>query len=137
MVRRSSGVQSFSDAQGFRVHGRLPRVLVADARVFHYGYVKSERALSAKLRLSKEWWGEDPALATEWEFERPSGLEPFRGTHPAVAVPWIESRNWPFDPARARPELLTRRTAKIRASDMIERLTGRRLIEHRTFQRVD
>jgi hypothetical protein len=54
-----------------------------------------------------------------------------------VAIPWIESRNWPFDPAQARPETLTLRTAKIRVSNMIERLTGRRPIEHRTFQRVD
>jgi glycosyltransferase involved in cell wall biosynthesis len=137
MIRRSSGVQSFSDAQGFRVHGRLPRVLKSGGRVFHYGYVKSEEALSAKLRLSKEWWGEDLDRATEWEFELPPGLEPFRGTHPAVAVPWIERRKWPFDPARAKPQPLTRRTAKIRVSNLIERLTGKRLIEHRTFQRVD
>ena len=137
MVRRSTGAQSFSDAQGFRVHGRLPRVLGSGARIFHYGYVKSERALSAKLRLGKEWWGEDPDLATEWEFARPVGLEPYRGTHPAVAIPWIESSNWPIDPAQARPETLTLRTAKIRVSNMIERLTGRRPIEHRTFQRVD
>ena len=137
MIRRSSGVQSFGDAQGFRVHGRLPRVLRSGGRVFHYGYVKSEQALSAKLRLGKEWWGEDPDRATEWEFELPPGLEPFRGTHPAVAVPWIETRNWPFDPAKAQPHPLTLRTAKIRVSNMIERLTGIRLLEHRTFERVD
>ena len=137
MIRRSSGVQSFSDAQGFRVRGRLPRVLRSGGRVFHYGYVKSEQALSAKLRLGKEWWGEDPDRATEWEFELPPGLEPFRGTHPAVAGPWIKTRNWPFDPAKARPHPLTRRTAKIRVSNMIERLTGKRLLEHRTFERVD
>ena len=136
MVRRSSGAQSFSDAQGFRVQGRLPRVLDSGGRMFHYGYVKSEQALSAKLRLSKEWWGEDPDRAAEWEFELPPGLEPFRGTHPAVAIPWIEARDWPFDPATARPQPLTRRTAKIRLSNTIERLTGKRLLEHRTFQRV-
>jgi hypothetical protein len=136
MVRRSSGAQSFSDAQGFRVQGRLPRVLDSGGKMFHYGYAKSEQALSAKLRLSKECWGEDPDRAAEWEFELPPGLEPFRGTHPAVAIPWIEARDWPFDPATARPQPLTRRTAKIRLSNTIERLTGRRLLEHRTFQRV-
>jgi len=137
IIRRSSRARSFSDAQGFRIDGRLPRVLTSGATVFHYGYVKSEQALSTKQRLGKEWWGEDPDLATAWVFERPAGLEPFRGTHPAVAIPWIESRNWPFDPERAKPEPLTRKTAKIRVSNMVERLTGRRLIEHRTFQRVD
>ena len=136
MVRRSSGAQSFSDAQGFRVQGRLPRVLDSGGRMFHYGYVKSEQALSAKLRLKNEWWGEDPDRAAEWEFELPPGLEPFRGTHPAVAIPWIEARDWPFDPATARPQPLTCRTAKIRLSNTIERLTGKRLLEHRTFQRV-
>ena len=136
MVRRSSGAQSFSDAQGFRVRGRLPRVLDSGGKIFHYGYVKSEQALSAKLRLKNEWWGEDPDRATEWEFELPPGLEPFRGTHPAVAIPWIEARDWPFDPATARPQPLTCRTAKIRLSNTIERLTGKRLLEHRTFQRV-
>ncbi len=137
MVRRSSGARSFNDAQGFRVHGRVPRVLMSGARIFHYGYVKSEQALSAKLRLGREWWGEDPEPSLEWEFERPSGLRRFRGEHPAVAVPWIRSRNWPFDPEQARPEPLSRRTAKIRMSDIIEKWTGRRLVEHRTFERVD
>lgn len=137
IVRRSSGARSFSDAQGFRVQGRLPRVLDSGGTIFHYGYVKSEQALSAKLRLSKEWWGEDPDQATEWEFELPPGLEPFRGTHPAVAIPWIEARDWPFDPATARSQPLTLRTARITVSNMIERLTGKRLLEHRTFQRAE
>jgi hypothetical protein len=137
IVRRSSGALSFSDAQGFRVQGRLPRVLDSGGTIFHYGYVKSEQALSAKLRLSKEWWGEDPDRATEWEFEVPPGLERFHGTHPAVAIPWIEARDWPFDPATARSQPLTLRTARIRVSNMIERLTGKRLLEHRTFQRVE
>ena len=137
IVRRSSGALSFSDAQGFRVQGRLPRVLDSGGTIFHYGYVKSEQALSAKLRLSKEWWGEDPDRATEWEFEVPPGLELFHGAHPAVAIPWIEARDWPFDPATARSQPLTLRTARIRVSNMIERLTGKRLLEHRTFQRVE
>lgn len=137
MVRRSSGAQSFNDAQGFRVQGRLPRVLDSGGRIFHYGYVKSEQALSAKLRLSKEWWGEDPDQASEWEFELPPGLKPFDGTHPAVAAPWINTHDWPFDPATARRQRLTPGNTKIRVSNLIERLTGRRLIEHRTFERVD
>jgi hypothetical protein len=137
MVRRSSGAKSFSDAQGFRVHGRLPRVQDSGGQIFHYGYVKSEQALSTKLRLTKEWWGEDPDRAPEWEFELPPGLEPYQGAHPAVAVPWINARDWPFDPATARRQRLTRRTAKVRVSNLIERLTGRRLLEHRTFDRVE
>ena len=137
MVRRSSGAQSFNDAQGFRIQGRLPRVLDSGGKIFHYGYVKSEQALSAKLRLSREWWGEDPDRAAEWEFELPPGLEPFAGTHPAVAGPWIAARKWPFDPTRATPQPLTRRNAKIRVSNIIERLTGKRLLEHRTFQRLE
>jgi len=119
------------------VNGRLLRAVDSRARVLHYGYVRSREALSAKMEMVQMWKGEDPDTAEAWEFARPPGLRPFRGTHPAVAQPWIDARSWPFDPATARSEPLTVKTLRYRASNLIERATGWRPLEHRPFQLVD
>lgn len=137
IVRRSSGARAFAGAQGFRVDNRLLRAMDSGARVFHYGYVKSQEALNAKLAMVKMWKGEDPDWAEEWEFVRPAGLQPFRGTHPAVARTWIEDRSWSFDPATAGREPLSVKSLRYRASNLIERATGWRPLEHRPFQLVD
>jgi hypothetical protein len=137
IIRRSSGARAFAGAQGFRVNGRLPRVLHSGARVFHYGYVKSQTALNAKQELAKVWRGEDPATATEWRFTRPAGLRRFDGSHPALARSWIESRSWPFDPRTADAEPMTSRSLRNRASDLIESLTGWRPLEYRSFELLD
>jgi hypothetical protein len=137
IVRRSSGARAFAGAQGFRVNGRLLRALDSGARVFHYGYLKSREALTAKLELARVWKGEDPAASDEWAFRRPAGLRRFTGTHPALALPWIEGRSWPFDPATAAPDPLTMRSLRYRASNLIEGLTGWRPFEHRPFQSIE
>ncbi|MEJ2483139.1 MAG: hypothetical protein P8049_08495 [Gemmatimonadota bacterium] len=137
MIRRSSGARAFGGAQGFRIGDRLPRVLDSGGRIFHYGYVKSEKALTEKLEMGAIWRGEDPDEVGEWEFTRPVGLVRFTGTHPAVALPWISGRTWPFDPRSATPEPLSFRSIRYRGSDLVEKVTGWRPFEHRTFELLD
>ena len=137
IVRLSSGARAFAGAQGFRVNGGLLRAIDSGARVFHYGYVKSQAALDAKMEMVKLWKGEDPGTAEPWTFYRPPGLRPFRDTHPAVAQAWIANRSWPFDPATARRDPLTVKSIRYRLSNLIERATGWRPLEHRPFQPID
>jgi hypothetical protein len=99
--------------------------------------VKSREALTAKMELARVWKGEDPAAVDEWAFRRPAGLRRFTGTHPALAVPWIEGRSWPFDPTKAAPDPVTVRSIRYRASNFVEGLTGWRPFEHRPFQLID
>jgi hypothetical protein len=137
LVRRSSGAQAFAGAQGFRIDGRLPRAVSSGARVFHYGYVKSQEALTAKQELAKVWKGEDASSAGEWQFIRPAGLRPFRESHPALALAWIEGREWPYDPSSAAREPLTFKALRYRVSNLVEHATGWRPLEHRSFQLID
>jgi hypothetical protein len=134
VVRRSSGIRSRGDAQSFRVDGHLPRVLRSGARVFHYGFAKSQRALDEKKRLGATWWGEDPDRARTFVFERPRELRRFEGTHPAVTREWIAAREWPYDPSAARRPHFDLRSARQLVSDSIEALTGWRPLEHKTFR---
>lgn len=137
LVRRSAGIRSVRDAQGFRVGGpggRKPRVVRSGARVFHYGYVKSRTALDAKRRLGAVWAGRSPEDADAFVFRRYAGLRRFRGEHPAAARRWLRSRDRSFDPQEAEPPPRNLRTLKVRISDAIERWTGRRLLEHRNYE---
>lgn len=140
VVRRSAGVRSVRDAQGFRVGGaggRKPRVIRSGARVFHYGYVKSREGLRQKLRISKRWYGEDPDRVDGFTFTRYQGLRRFESSHPAVARDWLRGREWPFDPAEAETPPLNLKTLKVRISDAIERWTGHRLFEHRNYRLIE
>ena len=135
-VKRSTGIRSGSGAQGFGVDGRRPRAILSGARVFHYGYAKSARALMEKSRLWARYYDRDPSEYTGFDFERPRELRRFEGEHPAVALEWIEGRDWPFDPDSCDPPRWTRRALRNWVSDRIERVTGHRLFEHRNFELI-
>lgn len=139
VVRRSAGVRSVRDAQGFRVGAeeRKPRVIRAGARVFHYGYVKSLEGLREKKRLWADHFGWDESRAETSRFRRHPGLRRFDGTHPETVRPWIEAGSWSFRPEAAEPPELTVREARVRVSDWIERLTGHRLFEHRNYELLE
>lgn len=136
IVRRSSGIRSVAGAQGFQVDGRNPRAILSGARIFHYGYAKTTRALQEKWRLSARSAGRDPEEVAPFRFRRPPGLRRFEGTHPAAVREWIDSHAWPFDPEEARPTPLDARELKVRVSDALERVTGHRLFEHRNYELV-
>jgi hypothetical protein len=132
------GIHPYQGAQGFRVGpaNRRIRARLTNAEMFHYGWARPGRALRAKREASRVLypWSKDR------EARKPllpwfPGLKPFRGTHPVVARDWVESRRHDaerqVESPRLRPEFL-----RFYVSDMIERLTGARVIEFRNYTLV-
>src|SRR2546427_12145746 len=65
-VRLGRDVRSFQDAQGFRVGPELRKIRarLTDARMFHYGWARSARAIGEKFEISKTIFPGDPGRAT-------------------------------------------------------------------------
>jgi hypothetical protein len=130
-------IRPYQGAQGFRVgpEFRKIRARLTGAQMFHYGWARPVQALREKRELGRTmypWRNADPNRPLlDWI----PGLQEFRGTHPAVARPWIEARS--YDPERviARPRF---RWPFVRyyLSGVVERLTGVRLFEFRNYEIV-
>jgi hypothetical protein len=127
-------IRPYQGAQGFRVgpaHRRI-RARLTDAQMFHYGWARPAQALREKRELGKTmypWRNADerlPLLA--WI----PGIQPFRGSHPAVAREWIERRL--EDPERViAPRRFRWHHLRYYVSGWIERLTGVRVFEFRNY----
>jgi hypothetical protein len=131
-------IRPFQGAQGFRVGPtfRKIRARLSDAEMFHYGWARPAQALRSKREASQVLY----PWSKEREAGRPllpwfPGLRSFRGSHPAVARGWIETRRHDperrVEPAHFKPEHL-----RFYASDVIERVTGARVFEFRNYKLV-
>lgn len=131
-------VHPFRDAQGFRVgpEQRRVRALLADAEMFHYGWIRSAAALRGRASVDRSLYPDRP----DYQHDRAvlrwfPGLRPFRGTHPAVAAGWVERHR--HDPERrVTPPRFQWEHLRFYASDLIERLTGERWFEFRNYRLV-
>lgn len=138
-VRRSSGVRSWKDAQGFRIAGRKLRVLEVPAHVHHYGWVRPPALMRERKVDFEQWWSADKAtpvvVPDNWDYDPRIRVERFAGTHPAVMADWIARQDWPFEPdSRVWPWL--RSQPREAVSALIERATGWRPGEYRNFVRA-
>jgi hypothetical protein len=100
IIRNDKRIQSFRDAQGFRIAGkRLPSKLI-DAEIYHYGWVKNPALMDKKLRtLSTNWMGKAMKERLEnmegvFNYDEFDSLEKFKGTHPVVMEKRINEKNW-------------------------------------------
>lgn len=107
VVRNNGLVESCGDAVGFRLksdHGFLQtthkdKVIVLDVPIYHYGYVKSGKAMQDKTRaLESRFHGEVPRpdqllrlAAEEYGFSDYAIMKEFRGSHPAVMRERVKS----------------------------------------------
>ena len=139
IVRPGIGVQSYRDAQGFRVGGtRKLRVKLLEATVHHYGWVKAPAAMQRKqetfnkLWHSDEWVAEHVAPAAEFDYSQVDSLQRFAGTHPAVMAARIRAQNWRYDHDMSR----NRYRWKDQLKHAVERLTGYRIGEYRNYRLV-
>jgi hypothetical protein len=146
-IRRSSGARSVGDAQSFRKAGSEKlRVIRSGARVFHYGWVRKPEAMREKTFFMDTLYHGAPSAEAQasgtphtgdnYRYKRFWGLRPFEGSHPAVMRPRIAASGWHWD-LRGSPMAWDLGDAKKIALDLIERATGRRLFEYRSYRLID
>ena len=138
--KRSSGARSVGDAQSFRkADGSKLRVARAGARVFHYGWVRTPEAMKEKTVFMDRLYHQDaadgdvPHTGDNFRYKRFWGLYRFEGSNPAVMRDRIARKGWHWDLERS-PFVWNWKDAKKIGLDLIERATGIRLFEYRSYR---
>lgn len=140
VVRPHSDIRSYRDAQGFRwKNGQKLRVRPLNARIFHYGWVKSPAAQQQKQLSFNRLWHSDEEVTRLvkpenelFQYRDSEPLERFTGSHPAVMQTRISAVNWHFD----NEPSLAQWSWKDRISRFVEQNTGWRPGEYKNFRWV-
>lgn len=135
VVRRSSGIRSHNDAQGFRVNGEKPVVVPSGGRIFHYGWVKPPKMMGQKSKLLNRWWhgNKRDNEFEDFQYDRQYGLRKFTGGHPAVMRELVKAQDWTFD-HRRRFSDWTLKDLNLLASDAFETVFKHRIGEYRPYR---
>jgi hypothetical protein len=137
-IRPGGPVESFAEAQGFRVRPTWRRVRArpTGCRVFHYGWARPIAALNSKRELDHTLYHShgDRPMPPPIPGRLPGeiGLVPYAGSHPAVALPWIAEREG-LMPPDVLPIRWTPRQVRLAVLHRLERLTGWRPFEFRNY----
>jgi len=132
-IKNGREIESFRDAQGFRLHGKRVNAIASGARVFHYGHVRNQESFHKKTHQMSQWWGETPPKdLAAFKVYRPVGLTPFTGGHPQVMREKIKNSKNLTDPS-----LCTRRWDKRELKNaltlILEAVVPFRLGEYRNY----
>jgi glycosyltransferase involved in cell wall biosynthesis len=80
--------------------GRNPQAALANAHIYHYGWVRSNEAMQKKLDQVSKFWSHGAPTVRYSQFDA-QVLQPFTGTHPALVKPWLDSsaeKSFTIDP---------------------------------------
>ena len=145
-VRKSSGARSVGDAQSFRKpDGSKLTVVHSDTSIYHYGWVRTPDAMKAKTFFMDSLYhgAPDPKLLPEsktatgdnYRYKKIWGLQRFTGHHPSAMIERIRAKNWNWDLENSPLEWSLRDAKKV-ALDLIERATGKRIFEYRSYREL-
>jgi hypothetical protein len=127
IVRRSAGLVSHNDAQGFRTkEGEKPWVKPSGGRIFHYGWVKPPAQMGEKTKLLSRWWHGN---------KRDREFRTFKGSHPAVMRDLVASQTWSFDHRRTLADWHFK-DLRLAASDALEGAFHFRLGAYKPYRLV-
>jgi hypothetical protein len=137
IVRKSSGIRSHNDAQGFRVNGVKPTVAPSGGRIFHYGWVKPPKMMGQKSQLLNRWWHghKRDGEFENFQYDRQYGLKPFKGSHPAVMQALVAKQDWKFDHRRSLSDW-TLKDLNLWASDVFEKVFRFRIGEYKPYKLI-
>jgi hypothetical protein len=118
IIRNNKNFYSFRDAVSFRKDdNKKLNVAYVNACIYHYGWVKTPKAMQdkqmefQKLWHSDKWVDKNVTKGAEFDFSQIDSVALFLGTHPKVMEERIKRLNWKFifDPSKAKKESLRRR----------------------------
>ena len=143
-VKKSRGLQSYGDAQGFRIPqdgGWLkPRAALSTAHCLHYGWVRPPEVMVKKTEaLDRLWHGNerDGLHVVADAFPPHFGMQAYTGTHPTaikMRVDEFHTRFPNYDPFRGKSVPRDGKYFKLWITDRIERLTGWRPGEFQNYK---
>lgn len=135
IVRNNIGVQSFKDAQGFRLNDRKLNVKLLDSFIFHYGWARPPQTMQKKMKYfhslwhSKEWIDDNVSDETEYDFSEMDSLELFKESHPNVMKGLVEKSYIQFNPTKQK----IKKGFKRSFLDLFEKLTSYRIGEYKNY----
>jgi hypothetical protein len=103
---------------------RQPRAAHTGAKIYHYGWVRSEEQMNLKSAAVLKYWQNRPDGAADYTQIDPATLKLFTGSHPKVIQSWLPKAEGIF---RADPNhRLTAREKKHRRLLWLEQTLGLR-----------
>ena len=142
-IKRKADARSVGDAQSFRKKdGSKLRVVRCGARVFHYGWVRTPQAMREKTYFMDQLYhgtpdadaaaSRTPHTGDNYRYKRFWGLRLFNDSHPKVMLERIRQKGWHWDLQNSQ-FVWNWKDAKKIALDLIERATGMRFFEYRSY----
>lgn len=138
IIRNDQSIFSYRDAQGFRKKpNEKLRVILIDAEIFHYGWVREPKAMRRKQEAFSQLYHDDAWMEKnipkeeEFDYSQIDSLEKFTGTHPRVMEDRIRRLNWVFDHDLSKNRLTVREYLKRSASSL---LLGHRVGEYKNYK---
>lgn len=146
IVKNHLSIVSVGDAQSFRFQdGSKLEVAKANARIFHYGWVRDPNAMKEKTFFMDQLYHGNPTASDaaehrphtgdNYRYKKILGLERFGDTHPQTMRDRIQKKNWNWDLSRSPLVWSTKDIKKI-LLNAFERLTGIRLFEYKSYRLV-
>lgn len=137
IIRNGLNIQSYRDAQGFRLNNQKLNVKEIDAYIYHYGWVKPPELQSDKIRSFMSLWHKDDYVkknepGQEFDYSKIDSLKKFEGKHPKVMLQRISQKNWSFhyDPSQKKFGI------KSRFLHWIENTTSWRPGEYKNYRKI-
>jgi hypothetical protein len=135
VIKNDKSIRSYKDAQGFRKNNRKLNVKSANAKVYHYGWVRHPKYQMAQLVEANKLWHDDEYIAEkfnadeDFDYSGIDSIKPFVGTHPKVMQERISNMNWSFD----QDPQVKNFGLKLKILYGIEKLTGWRIGEYKNY----
>jgi glycosyltransferase involved in cell wall biosynthesis len=71
--------------------GRNPIAALANAHIYHYGWVRNKEAMNRKLNQVNKFWSKESESYVEYSRFDARALKPFTLTHPQVILQWLNT----------------------------------------------
>lgn len=142
--KKSSGLKSFKDAQSFRkpLGEKLLKLpaLESKATVLHYGHMRPKELMAEKVNYFREQWQDkdQSKIAADAVFKPQYGIQKFKGSHPLVMKKYLslQSKTQPHAYEILSPKSFDLKNFRLLLSDLIERFTGHRIGEFKSYSKL-